>query len=44
MVTKWGYRVAENCNDKGVRAGYRYLRHGSLLSVSLSAIINFNMF
>ena len=39
MVTKWGYRIAEHCNDKGVRAAYRYLRHGCLISVSSSLII-----
>ena len=34
MVDKWSYRLAEHCNDKGVRATYRYLRHGCLVSVS----------
>ena len=34
MVDKWSYRLAEHCNDKGVRATYRYLRHGCLVLVS----------
>ena len=34
MVDKWSYRLAEHCNDKGVRATYRYLRHGCPVSVS----------
>ena len=42
MVDKWSYRLAEHCNDKGVRAKYWYLRHGCLVSVStpLNNIIN----
>ena len=34
MVDKLSYRLAEHSNDKGVRATYRYLRHGCLVSVS----------
>ena len=34
MVDKWSYRLAEHCNDKGVRATYRYLSHGCLVLVS----------
>ena len=34
MVDKWSYRLAEHCNDKGVRATYRYLRHECLVLVS----------
>ena len=34
MVDKWSYRLAEHCNDKGVRATYWYLRHECLVLVS----------
>ena len=34
MVTKWGYRLALCCNDKGVRANYRFMRNGAILSVT----------
>ena len=34
MVDKYGYRLAEHSNDKGIRATYRSLMYGCLLSVS----------
>lgn len=34
MVSKYGYRLAEYCCDKGVRAAHKSLVHGCLLSVS----------
>jgi len=34
MVNRYGFRLADHCNDKGVRAAYRSLVHGCLLSVS----------
>lgn len=34
MVDRYGYRLAESASDKGVRAAYRSLMHGCLLSVS----------
>ena len=34
MSKKYGLCIAEHCNDKGVRAAYRSLIHGCLLSVS----------
>lgn len=35
MCDKYGYRLAEHCSDKGVRAAYTSLTHGCLLSVRL---------
>ena len=36
MVNKsYGFRLAEHCSDKGVRAAYRSLIHGCMLSVSV---------
>ncbi len=37
MVNKYGFRLAEHCNDKGLRAMQRSLVHGCLMSVSLVA-------
>ena len=34
MVDRFGYRLAEHVNDKGVRAAYLSLLYGCLLSVS----------
>jgi len=34
MVDKYGYRLAEHSNDKGIRATYKSLMYGCLLSVS----------
>ncbi len=34
MVNKWGYRIALHCNDKGIRANYRFIKHGAIISVS----------
>ena len=35
MTTKYGYRLAEHCCDKGIRAAHKSLVYGCLLSVSL---------
>lgn len=34
MVNRYGFRLAEHCSDKGIRAAYKSLVHGCLLSVS----------
>lgn len=34
MVDKYGYRLAEHSSDKGIRATYKSLMYGCLLSVS----------
>ena len=34
MVRKWGFRIAESCNDKGCRVNYRYTKGGAIISVS----------
>ena len=34
MVNKYNYRLANHCNDKGIRAAHRSLLYGCLLSVS----------
>ena len=34
METQWGYRIAQSCCDKGLRANYRFMKHGCLISVS----------
>lgn len=31
MVEKWGYKVASKCNDKGVRAVYRFSRDSAVV-------------
>lgn len=31
MVEKWGYKVASKCNDKGVRAAYRFSRDSAVV-------------
>ena len=39
MCDKYGYRLAEHCADKGVRAAYMSLTHGCLLSVCLCVCV-----
>ena len=34
MMEYHGYKIAEQCYDKGARATYRYLHNGCLLYVS----------
>lgn len=38
MVGKYRFRLAEHCNDKGVRAAHRSLVNGCLMSVSIKKV------
>jgi hypothetical protein len=40
MVGRYGFRVAEHCSDKGVRAAHRSLVNGCLMSVSFTKGLN----
>ncbi len=37
MTDKYGYKLSEHCADKGVRAAYKSLTHGCLISVSTTS-------
>ena len=44
MVEQYGFRLADHANDKGVRASFRSLAYGCLLSVSTSFLENWLCF
>ena len=39
MINKWSYRLAKHCSDKGVRANYRFMKRGAIISVSYAILL-----
>ncbi len=43
MCSKYGYQLSKHCSDKGVRAAYKSLTHGCLISVSTEEVSRFTL-
>ncbi len=42
MCSKYGYQLSKHCSDKGVRAAYKSLTHGCLISVSTEEVSRYS--
>ncbi len=43
MCSKYGFQLSKHCSDKGVRAAYKSLTHGCLISVSTEEVSEYSL-